>query len=142
MRGKAADGTREARHRLGGAFSSPIIRRGRSYGTTIADLVAGIGRQANELAPTRARGLDPDDEAPARRAPFDEGLRNREDPTATAGPRASAHARGRRCGAGARSRSVESVATYRVQLNADFDLDAAAELAPYLRDLVLSQLYC
>jgi len=37
---------------------------------------------------------------------------------------------------------VEPVATYRVQLNADFDLDAAAELAPYLRDLGLSHLYC
>ncbi len=33
-------------------------------------------------------------------------------------------------------------ATYRVQLNADFDLEAAAQLAPYLRDLGISHLYC
>ncbi|HEX6996067.1 MAG TPA: malto-oligosyltrehalose synthase [Gammaproteobacteria bacterium] len=37
---------------------------------------------------------------------------------------------------------MEPVATYRVQLNADFDLDAAAALASYLRDLGLSHLYC
>jgi len=37
---------------------------------------------------------------------------------------------------------VEPIATYRVQLNAAFDLDAAAALASYLRDLGVSHLYC
>jgi (1->4)-alpha-D-glucan 1-alpha-D-glucosylmutase len=37
---------------------------------------------------------------------------------------------------------VEPVATYRVQLNADFDLDAAARLADYLQRLGISHIYC
>ena len=37
---------------------------------------------------------------------------------------------------------MEPIATYRVQLNAAFDLDAAAALASYLRDLGVSHLYC
>src|SRR5690606_37882179 len=34
------------------------------------------------------------------------------------------------------------IATYRVQLNADFDLDAAARLADYLQRLGISHIYC
>ena len=37
---------------------------------------------------------------------------------------------------------MEATATYRVQLNSDFDLDAAAGLASYLHDLGISHLYC
>lgn len=40
------------------------------------------------------------------------------------------------------SAAARPIATYRVQLNADFDLDAAAELTPYLAALGISHLYC
>ena len=43
---------------------------------------------------------------------------------------------------GGRGPAARPIATYRVQLNAEFDLDAAAGLAPYLAELGISHLYC
>jgi (1->4)-alpha-D-glucan 1-alpha-D-glucosylmutase len=37
---------------------------------------------------------------------------------------------------------IEPRATYRIQLNSDFDLNAAAEIVPYLAQLGISHLYC
>src|SRR5215469_16398626 len=37
---------------------------------------------------------------------------------------------------------IEPRATYRIQLNPDFDLNAAAEIVPYLAQLGISHLYC
>jgi len=37
---------------------------------------------------------------------------------------------------------LEPTATYRIQLNSDFDFDAAAEIVPYLAELGISHLYC
>ena len=37
---------------------------------------------------------------------------------------------------------IEPRATYRIQLNSDFDLNAAAEIIPYLAHLGISHLYC
>jgi (1->4)-alpha-D-glucan 1-alpha-D-glucosylmutase len=36
---------------------------------------------------------------------------------------------------------VEPRATYRIQLNSQFDFNAAAEMVPYLADLGVSHLY-
>jgi maltooligosyltrehalose synthase len=45
-------------------------------------------------------------------------------------------------GRGAQARRMTDLrATYRLQLSADFDLLAARELVPYLRDLGISHLY-
>lgn len=37
---------------------------------------------------------------------------------------------------------IEPTATYRIQLNSDFDFNAAAEIVPYLARLGISHLYC
>lgn len=37
---------------------------------------------------------------------------------------------------------IEPIATYRIQLNSDFDFNAAAEIIPYLARLGISHLYC